>query len=112
MESTAARIRRYRGQAGISPGVLASRADLPLSTITGIESGERRAKPYELSAIATVLGCRESSLTESDPLRDRVRFAAVASAGAPNPEAVKERLLHLLEMDNYLKRALSSARAN
>ncbi|MCW2135020.1 helix-turn-helix domain-containing protein [Arthrobacter sp. VKM Ac-2550] len=111
MESTAARIRRYREQTGLSQRALEARVDFSQSTITRIESGERPAKPYELTAIAAALGCPESSLLESHPLRDRVQYAArTNTSGTPDEEPVKDKLFYFLEMDNYLKRALRSIR--
>jgi transcriptional regulator with XRE-family HTH domain len=86
---------------------LEDQIDLSQSTITRIENGDRAVKPYELSAIAVALGCPESSLMENHPLRNRVQYAARTSIGkTPDTESVKDYLLHLLEMDNYLTRAL------
>ncbi|AUI53691.1 helix-turn-helix domain-containing protein [Arthrobacter crystallopoietes] len=105
--TTGDRIKQYRIKNDMSQRDLEARIDLSQSTITRIEAGERPVKPYELSAIAMALGCPESSLMESHPLRDRVRFAARTANGKnPNPEPVRDHLLYLLEMDNYLGRAL------
>ncbi|WP_404290672.1 helix-turn-helix domain-containing protein [Glutamicibacter arilaitensis] len=106
--TTGDRIKNYRVQAEISQRDLESRTELSQSTIARIESGDRIVKPYELAAIAHALGCPESSLMESDPIRDRVQFAARTSVDAkPNTQQVKDHLLYLLEMDNYLTRALA-----
>ena len=111
MESTGARIRRYREQAGLSQRDLELRVDLSQATIARIETGQRATKPYELSAIAVALGCPESSLLENHPLRDRVQYAArTNNDGRPNDEAVKDKLFYFLETDNYLKRALKTIR--
>jgi len=90
---------------------LEEKTDLSQSTIARIESGDRQVKPYELSAIAAALGCPESSLLETYPLGDRVKFAARTAKGKnPDTEPVKDRLLYLLEMDNYLVQALGTIR--
>lgn len=105
--TTGERIKRYRIQNGMSQRDLEDQIDLSQSTITRIENGQRAVKPYEISAIAVALGCPESSLMETHPLRNRVQYAARTSAGkTPDTDSVKDYLLHLLEMDNYLTRAL------
>ena len=41
---------------------LAQRADLALSTVSGIERGYRNGSPETLAAMATVLGCDATEL--------------------------------------------------
>ena len=107
--TTGDRIKHYRMQNGMSQRALEEKIDLSQSTITRIENGDRPVKPYELSAIALALGCPESSLMESHPLRDRVQYAARTAVGKhPDTESVKDHLFYLLEMDNYLTRALNA----
>lgn len=104
---TSDRIRRYREKAGVTQRELRDRTEISQSTIVRIESGDRPVKPYELTAIATALGCPESSLMEHHEVRDRVRWAArTNSNGEPDTESAKDFLLYLMEMDTYLKRVL------
>lgn len=108
VSTTGDRIKNYRNKIGMPQRELEARIELSQSTITRIEANERSVKPYELSAIALALGCPESSLMETHPLRDRAQFAARTTIGKqPNTQLVKDHLLYLLEMDNYLKRALN-----
>ena len=107
--TTGERIKSYRLQAGKTQRELESMTGISQTTIFRIEGGDRPVKPYELSAFAAAFGCPESSLMEHHPLRDRVKYAArTAKDATPNEEPVKNFLFELLEMDNYLKRALNT----
>jgi transcriptional regulator with XRE-family HTH domain len=109
--TTGDRIKSYRELAKKSQRDLEAMTGISQTTIARIETGNRTVKSYELSAFAAALGCPESSLMEHHPLRERVQFAArTTDAGVPNQEPVKDFLFDLLEMDNYLKRALKTLR--
>ena len=107
--TTGDRIRRLRERAQLSQRDLQARTDISQSTIARIESGDRAVKPYELSAFAAALGCLESSLMDSHPVRDRLQYAARTNIGCiAETEFVKDHLFYLLEMDTYLRRALAT----
>lgn len=89
-----------REASGMSQRALADRAGMSQSTLNRILNGSRVAKMPEILLIADATGCTVAQLTGS-AVADRVRCAARSTNGA-NMDAMRQRLLHFMEMDAYL----------
>ncbi len=86
--------------AGFSQRALADGTGISQSTLNRILSGERVAKLPEIILMADALGCTVRQLTGT-ALSHRVQCAARCSDGA-SMEAMRQRLLHFMELDAYL----------
>lgn len=100
MDTVISSIESARTASGLSQRALAERAGISQTTLNRILSGDRVAKMPELILIADAVGCTVSQLAGSD-LAGRVQCAARASDGT-SMEAMRQRLLHFMELDAYL----------
>lgn len=105
----AQRIERYRTQLGLAQRAAAQSADLSQAMWSRIESGEKEPTLGQLSAIATALGTTLEALTDTHPVRDRLRFAArtkrpdLTHGEQASLEQVKERLAFMMEVNAHLR---------
>lgn len=95
-----AAIERARQAAQLSQRALESRTGISQATLSRILSGRRPAKMSEIVLIADATGCTVAQLTGS-AASDRVQCAARATNGT-SMEAMRDRLLHFVELDAYL----------
>ena len=100
MEGTIASIESARTAAGLSQRELADRAGLSQPTVQRILTGKRSAKMPEIVLIADAVGCTVGQLTGS-VVADRVQCAARSTNGE-DMDAMRQRLLHFMELDAYL----------
>lgn len=100
MNNMVAAIESARMAAGLSQRALADRTGISQATLSRILSGERAAKMPEVILISDALGCTVSQLTGS-AVADRVTCAARSVNGA-DMDAMRQRLLHFMEIDAYL----------
>jgi transcriptional regulator with XRE-family HTH domain len=96
-----ARIERARVAAGLSQRGLADAAGISQSTLSRAISGDRLPKMPELVAIAWATGHTVAQLAGADTVAERVEYAARSNDDA-SMEAMREALLHFLELDEYL----------
>lgn len=87
-------------RAGLSQRLLAARTGISQSTLSRIMNGERLVKATELLLIADATGSTIAELSDT-AIADRVELAARLSNGAAS-SAMRERLLHFIEVDAYL----------
>lgn len=95
-----AAIENARSAAGLSQRALADRTGISQATLNRILNGERTAKMPEIILIAEATGCTVAQLTGS-AVGERVLCAARSTNGA-NMDAMRQRLLHFMELDAYL----------
>lgn len=100
MSSSIAAIESARVAAGLSQRALAERTGISQSTLSRILSGDRPIKTPELIAIAAATGCTVAQLTDH-AIANRVLCAARATDGA-TMNAMRQRVLHFMELDAYL----------
>ncbi|WP_371177382.1 helix-turn-helix transcriptional regulator [Buchananella felis] len=93
-------IESARTAANISQRALAKKTGISQPTLSRILSGERVPKMPELILIADAIGCSTSQLT-GNGISARVECAARANEGT-YPHEMKQRLLHMLEIDALL----------
>ncbi|MFI7542916.1 helix-turn-helix domain-containing protein [Actinoplanes sp. NPDC049599] len=94
-------IDRARMAAGLSQRSLADAARISQPTLSRIISGDRTAKLPEIVAIAWATGHTVAQLTGTSTVADRVQCAARATNDS-GMEAMRQALLHFLEVDDYL----------
>lgn len=100
MEGLAAAVGSALAATKTSQRELAGETGISQSTLSRILSGDRTPKMTEVILIADALGCTIAQLTGS-AVKDRVLCAARSENGS-NMEAMKQRLLHFMELDEYL----------
>lgn len=98
---TGARVRRARTAAGLSQRSLSEETGISQPTLSRIISGDRVAKLPELIAIAWATGHTIAQLTGAETVADRVQCSARA-AGDCGMDVMREKLLHFLELNDYL----------
>lgn len=96
-----ARIERAHQAAGLSQRALSEATGISQATLSRVISGARPAKMNEILAIANATGRTVAELTNASRIPDRAQCAARATNGA-DMEAMREELLHYLELDAYL----------
>jgi Zn-dependent peptidase ImmA (M78 family) len=105
-----ARIERARVAAGHSQRSLAEAAAISQPTLSRIISGDRTVKMSELVAISWATGHTIAQLTGAETVADRVQCSARATSDC-GMNVMRERLLHFLELDDYLEeQAIPAAR--
>lgn len=100
MDGMISSIESARAAAGLSQRELADRAGFSQPTLQRILSGARRATMPEIVLIADAVGCTVAQLTGS-AVADRVQCAARSTNGE-DMNAMRQRLLHFMELDAYL----------
>lgn len=100
MNAIAEAIDSARAASGMSQRALADRTGISQATLNRILNGSRVAKMPEIILIADATGCTVAQLTGS-AVADRVRCAPHTTNG-PDMHAMRQRLLHFMEMDAYL----------
>lgn len=100
MDAMIASIESARSAASLSQRELAGRAGLSQPTVQRILTGTRPAKMPEIVLIADAVGCTVAQLTGS-AVTDRVQCAARSTNGE-GMDAMRQRLLHFMELDAYL----------
>lgn len=100
MDGMIASIESARTAAGLSQRQLADRAGLSQPTLQRIITGKRSAKIPEIVQIADAVGCTVAQLTGS-AVADRVQCAARSTNGE-GMDAMRQRLLHYMEIDAFL----------
>lgn len=96
-----ARVERARVAAGLSQRALADVTGISQSTLSRIISGDRVAKIPEVVALAWATGHTVAQLTGAAAVADRVQCVARATNNS-GMEAMRQALLHFLELDDYL----------
>jgi transcriptional regulator with XRE-family HTH domain len=96
-----ARIERARVAAGLSQRALADATGISQSTLSRVISGHRAAKVPELMAIGWATGVTVAELAGTGTAAERAEGAARATNHA-GMNAMREALLHFLELDDYL----------
>lgn len=86
--------------AGLTQRALAERTGISQPTLNRVLRGERSVKMPELLLIADATGCTVKQLAGS-VVADRVLCAARSTNGA-TMAAMRQRLLHFMELDAYL----------
>lgn len=105
----AGRIKRYRESLKLNQREAADAAGLSQAMWSRIESGDKEPTLGQLSAIAVALGCPLESLTETNPVRERLRFAARKNKKTLTTEeqaaldAAKERIAFMMEVNAHLR---------
>jgi transcriptional regulator with XRE-family HTH domain len=94
-------IERARVAAGLSQRGLAEATGISQSTLSRVISGDRIAKMPEIVLIAGATGHTVAQLTGEGGLAARVQCAARATNDS-EMDAMRQALLHYLELDNYL----------
>lgn len=100
MSNMALIIDNAREATGLSQRALAKKTGISQSTLNRILMGERAAKMTEIILIADATGCTVAQLT-GDGVAGRVRCAARATNGS-SMKAMRQRLLHFMELDAFL----------
>lgn len=100
MNNMIAAIESARASAGLSQRALADKTGISQATLNRVLTGERSAKMTEIILIADATGCTIAQLTGS-AVAQRVQCAARATNGS-SMEAMRQRLLHFMELDAYL----------
>lgn len=93
-------IENARDAAGLSQRALAEKTGISQSTLNRILKGERVAKMSEIILIADATGCTVAQLTGRG-VADQVRCAARSTNGS-SMVAMRQRLLHFMELDAFL----------
>lgn len=93
-------IESAREAARLSERQLAARSGISQSTFHRILAGERPVKMPEVVLIADAVGCTVAQLTGSG-VADRVQCAARSTNGE-EMRAMRQRLLHFMEIDAHL----------
>lgn len=93
-------IESARQAAGLSQRELARRTGISQATLSRILTGDRTPKMPEIVLIADATGCMIAELTGS-AVAERVECAARSANGA-SMSAMRQRLLHFMEVDAYL----------
>jgi transcriptional regulator with XRE-family HTH domain len=96
-----ARIERARAASGLSQRALADATGISQSTLSRVISGQRIAKVPELVAIGWATGITVAELAGTGTVAERAEGAARATNHA-DMDAMREALLHFLELDDYL----------
>ncbi|WIM98639.1 helix-turn-helix transcriptional regulator [Actinoplanes oblitus] len=94
-------IEKARATAGLSQRALADATGISQPTLSRIISGDRVAKLPEIVAISWATGFTVAQLTGTSTVADRVQCAARATNGS-DMQAMRDALLHFLELDDYL----------
>lgn len=94
-------IDKARAAAGLSQRALADATGISQPTLSRIISGDRVAKLPEIVALSWATGCTVAQLTGAGTVADRAQCAARATNGS-GMEAMRDALLHFLELDDYL----------
>jgi len=100
MRDLAAAVQSALSAVGMSQRALADKTGISQATLNRILTGNRPAKMPELILIADAVGCTVAQLASSS-IEDRVECAARATDGS-SMAAMKQRLLHFVELDAYL----------
>ncbi|MCP2092824.1 MULTISPECIES: helix-turn-helix transcriptional regulator [Actinosynnema] len=101
-EDVGTRVRRACADLGLSQRDLAEETGISQPTLSRIISGDRVAKLPELVAIAGATGRTVAQLAGISSVADRVQHAA-RSTNESEMTAMREALLHFLELDDYLE---------
>lgn len=102
--STGTLISVYRRLAKLSVEELAAKLEIPVERIASIEADEARIKPHELSAIAVALNRPEHALSHEHAISQRVQVSVVGNASDESIQAVKDKLIDYLVLDEYLEK--------
>lgn len=94
-------IDQAREAAGLSQRALAAATGISQSTLSRIVSGGRVPTMPEVVAIAQATGHTVAQLSGVQSVADRVQCAARATNNS-DMEGMKRRLLHFLELNDYL----------
>lgn len=94
-------IERARRAAGLSQRAMADLTGISQSTLSRIISGDRPAKLPEIVIIAWATGHTVAQLTGARTVADRAQCAARATNDS-GMEAMRQALLHFMELDEYL----------
>jgi transcriptional regulator with XRE-family HTH domain len=94
-------IERARVAAGLSQRALADAAGISQPTLSRIISGSRMAKVPEIVAIGWATGHTVAQLTGVRSVADGAQCAARATNDS-GMEYLRQKLLHFLELDDYL----------
>lgn len=94
-------IERARVAAGLSQRGLADATGISQPTLSRIIGGDRVAKLPEIMAIAWATGHTVAQLTGGGSVADRIQCAA-RSTNDSSMDAMRESLLHFLELNDYL----------
>lgn len=89
------------GAAELTQRALARITGISQPTLSRIVTGERVAKMNEIMAIAAATGHTVAELTGISMVADRAQYAARAT-GNTEMAAMREEMLHYLELDAYL----------
>ncbi|EYT66383.1 hypothetical protein BIU95_00180 [Curtobacterium sp. MCBA15_007] len=107
--NVAKRIEQHRAALGWNQRAAAGRADISQATWSRIESGEKEPTLGQLSAIAIALGVTLESLTDANPVRERLHHAArlnkrnLSEEDRTQLEAAQERLRFVMEVNAHLR---------
>ena len=96
------RIERAVIRAGVTQRKLARQTGISQPTLSRIISGERPAKLTEVVAIAWATGRTVAELTGISAVPNRAVCAARATNGS-DMTAMRDTLMHFLELDAYLE---------
>jgi transcriptional regulator with XRE-family HTH domain len=100
MDRMIASIESARRAAGLSQRDVADRAGLSQPTLQRILSSRRPPKMPEVVLLADAVGCSVAQLIGSG-VAERVQCAARSTNGE-EMDAMRQRLLHFMELDAYL----------
>ena len=100
-ETIGQRLERARAAAGLSQRALAERTGISQSTLSRIEAGDREARTTEVLVIARATGHTVTQLTGVSEVAARLECVARSTNGS-QMEAMRQRLIHFLELDAYL----------
>lgn len=95
------RIDRARSDAKLSQRGLADLTGISQTTLSRIIAGERLVKMPEVVLIAEATGTTVAQLTGTGDIQERVQYAARSTNGS-SMETMREKLLHFIELNDYL----------
>lgn len=95
------RIDRARADAKLSQRGLADCTGISQTTLSRIIAGERPAKMPEIVLIAGATGTTVAQLTGTSDIPQRVQYAARSTNGS-SMETMRSKLLHFIELNDYL----------
>ncbi|MDO4687273.1 MAG: helix-turn-helix transcriptional regulator [Corynebacterium sp.] len=101
MNAMVAAIKSACDAVGMSQRQLAANTNISQATLNRILSGARPAKMPEIILIAEATGSTTAQLT-GGAVADRVRCAALSTNGS-TMDAMRQRLIHFMELDAYLE---------